>query len=158
MMSTVAAHNMQGTGKFFIYVVAATRMYKKQWPPHVKKAMATACKNVHRMYKNAQPISRSRWPNARPGWPIFQEAASSQKCLHRNSVQNGPLERSTALTGATFVTISVFMSRGPFSKSKTACKKRSSPPHMKKTSATVCIRNCMCAGKKHAYKTSWYTL
>ena len=38
----------------------------------------------------------------------------TQKHSHRNSVQNGPIEKSTALTGAIFVTISVLMSRGDF--------------------------------------------
>ena len=42
------------------------------------------------------------------------KTSSSQKRSHRNSVQNGPIERSTALTGTIFVTISVFMSRGHF--------------------------------------------
>ena len=41
------------------------------------------------------------------------KTASLQKRSQRNSVQNGPIERSTALTGTIFVTISVFMSRGP---------------------------------------------
>ena len=39
--------------------------------------------------------------------------SSSQKRSHRNSVQNGPIGKFTALTVTTFVTISVFMSRGP---------------------------------------------
>ena len=33
-------------------------------------------------------------------WPIPLEAASSQKCPHRNSVQNGPIEKFTALEDA----------------------------------------------------------
>ena len=36
---------------------------------------------------------------------------SSQKRSHRISVQNGPIERFTALTRTTFMTISMFMSR-----------------------------------------------
>ena len=79
----------------------------------VKKTIATACK------QNVQPISwlisRPRWPNSRPRCPIPQEAASSQKHSHRNSVQNGPIEKFTALRATIFVTISVFMSRGNFS-------------------------------------------
>ena len=43
--------------------------------------------------------------------PRPRKMSSSQSCSHRNSVQNGPIERSTALTGTTFVTISVFMPR-----------------------------------------------
>ena len=44
----------------------------------------------------------------------IQKVSLSQSCAHRNSVQNAPIESSTALTGTTFVTISVFMSRGHF--------------------------------------------
>ena len=40
--------------------------------------------------------------------------SSSQSCSHRNSVQNAPIEKFTALLGTTFVNISVFMSRGNF--------------------------------------------
>ena len=40
-----------------------------------------------------------------------QKMSSSKSCSHRNSVQNGPIERSTALTGTTSLTISVFMPR-----------------------------------------------
>ena len=42
---------------------------------------------------------------------IFFKTASSQKRSRRNSGQNRPIERSTALTGTIFVTVSVFMSR-----------------------------------------------
>ena len=42
---------------------------------------------------------------------IFFKAASSQKRSRRNSGQNRPIERSTALTGTIFATVSVFMSR-----------------------------------------------
>ena len=43
----------------------------------------------------------------------IRKTSLPQKRSHRNSVQNGPIERSTALTGTIFVTISVFMSQGP---------------------------------------------
>ena len=43
-----------------------------------------------------------------------QNMASSQSCSRRNSVQNAPIESSTALTGTIFVTISMFMSRANF--------------------------------------------
>ena len=85
--------------------------------PHVQKTMATACewkKNVATACKKTMatackkmPSSRPRWPNSQPRWLIFQEAASSQECSHRNAVQ-----RSTAPTGTIFVTIYVFLSRG----------------------------------------------
>ena len=52
-------------------------------------------------------------PNPQMSTPI-QKTASSQKRSHRNSGQNRPIERSTALTGTIFVTISVFRSRGHF--------------------------------------------
>ena len=52
-------------------------------------------------------------PNPQMSTPI-QKMASSQKRSHRNSGQNRPIERSTALTGTIFVTISVFRSRGHF--------------------------------------------
>ena len=45
---------------------------------------------------------------------VFQKMLSSQKRSHRNSVQNGPIEKFTALTGTIFVSISMFMSRGNF--------------------------------------------
>ena len=48
------------------------------------------------------------------GRPRSQKTSSSQKRLHRNSGQNRPIERSTALTGTIFVTLSVFVSRGNF--------------------------------------------
>ena len=38
---------------------------------------------------------------------------SSQSCLHQNSAQNAPIEKFTALTETTFVTISVLISQGP---------------------------------------------
>ena len=44
--------------------------------------------------------------------PQLQKMSSSQSCSHRNSVQNAPIDKLTALTGTTFVTISVFISRG----------------------------------------------
>ena len=61
-------------------------------------------------------------PDARielPGYcpeigPNAQKMSSSKKRSHRNSGQNGPVERSTALTGTIFVNISVFVSRGNF--------------------------------------------
>ena len=40
---------------------------------------------------------------------FFFKTASSQKRSRRNSGQNRPIERSTALTGTIFVTVSVFM-------------------------------------------------
>ena len=52
-------------------------------------------------------------PNPQMSTPI-QKMASSQKRSHRNSGQNRPIERSTALTGTIFMTISVFGSRGLF--------------------------------------------
>ena len=52
-------------------------------------------------------------PNPQMSTPI-QKMASSQTRSHRNSGQNRPIERSTALTGTIFVTISVFRSRGHF--------------------------------------------
>ena len=70
-------------------------------------------------------------------WPRSRKMSSSQSCSHRNSVQNGPVDKFTALTGTTFVTISVFMPRWPFSMA-TACKKNFGQPHMKKTFATAC--------------------
>ena len=39
---------------------------------------------------------------------------SSRKDSHRNSVQNGPVDRFTALTVTIFVNFSVFVSRGDF--------------------------------------------
>ena len=44
---------------------------------------------------------------------LIQKMSSSQSCSHRNSVRNAPIESSTALAGTLFVTISMFMSRGP---------------------------------------------
>ena len=44
----------------------------------------------------------------------IQKMLLSLSCSHRNSVQNAPIESSTALVGTTFVTISVFMSSGNF--------------------------------------------
>ena len=46
-------------------------------------------------------------------WSRSQKTSSSQSCSHRNSVQNGPIDKFAALTGPIFVTISVFMSQGP---------------------------------------------
>ena len=46
--------------------------------------------------------------------PQFKKMGSSQSCSHRSSAQNGPVDKFTALTGTTFVTISVFMPRGHF--------------------------------------------
>ena len=54
-----------------------------------------------------------RFESLKLSTPI-QSMSSSQSCSHQNSVQNAPIESSTALTGTTFVTISVFMSRGHF--------------------------------------------
>ena len=56
------------------------------------------------------------WPRTEPEPPepnrhepvrfsFFRKTASSRKRSHRNSVQNGPVERSTALTGSIFVNI-----------------------------------------------------
>ena len=47
-------------------------------------------------------------------WAGSQKMPSSRKCSHRNSVQNGPIDSFTALTGTVFVAISVFMSPGHF--------------------------------------------
>ena len=52
-------------------------------------------------------------PNPQMSTPI-QTMVSSQKRSHRNSGQNRPIERSTALMGTIFMTISVFKSRGHF--------------------------------------------
>ena len=46
--------------------------------------------------------------------PDHLTTSTSQKKLHQHSGQNGSVERSTALTGTIFVTISVFVSRGHF--------------------------------------------
>ena len=46
-------------------------------------------------------------------WVRSQKMPSSRKCLHQNSVQNGPIDSFTALMGTIFVAISVFMSRAP---------------------------------------------
>ena len=43
----------------------------------------------------------------------IQKMPSSQRCSHRNSMQNVPIESSTAFTGTTLVTISMFMSWSP---------------------------------------------
>ena len=40
-----------------------------------------------------------------------RKMSSPQSCSHRSSAQNGPIDKLTALTGTTFVTISGFMSR-----------------------------------------------
>ena len=53
-------------------------------------------------------------PFADPNGRFPKKTPSSQKRSHRNSGQNRPIERSTALTGTMFVTISVFVSRGHF--------------------------------------------
>ena len=45
--------------------------------------------------------------------PIPKNAVVT-KDLHRDSVQKGPANQLTALTGTIFVAISVFMSRGHF--------------------------------------------
>ena len=52
-------------------------------------------------------------PNPQMSTPI-QKMASSQKRSHRNSGQNRPIERSTALTGTIFVTISAIVIRSHF--------------------------------------------
>ena len=46
--------------------------------------------------------------------PQFPKTSPSQSCSHRNSVQNAPIESSTALTATLFVNISLFMSLGNF--------------------------------------------
>ena len=56
-----------------------------------------------------------------------RKMSSSKRCSHRNSVQNGPIERSTALTGTTFVTISVLCLGVHFQSQK---------PHVKKDRAS----------------------
>ena len=69
------------------------------------------------------PVPDGRFPNPTADFPtktaFFFKTASPQKRSRRDSGQNRPIERSTALTGTIFVTISVFMSRGqkltPFS-------------------------------------------
>ena len=43
-----------------------------------------------------------------------QKKPSSQSCSHRYSVQNGPIERATALTRTIFVTISALVIRSHF--------------------------------------------
>ena len=71
------------------------------------------------MFKKLWPTAFfvTHWPphaNKKSG-PRLQKVALSRKRSRRNSVQNGPIERSTALTGTIFVTISVLMSRSPVS-------------------------------------------
>ena len=62
-------------------------------------------------------ISRP-WParagQGRPPWSIPPKTTSSQKRSHRNSGQNRPIERSPALTGTIFVTISAIVIRSHF--------------------------------------------
>ena len=47
-------------------------------------------------------------------WPRSQRALSSQSCSHRNSLQNGAVDKFTALIGTTFVTISNHASHATF--------------------------------------------
>ena len=46
--------------------------------------------------------------------PRSNKMSSSQSCSHRNSVQNAPIESSTALAATLFVNISLFKSLGNF--------------------------------------------
>ena len=63
------------------------------------------------------PDPDGQFPDPTANFPtkmaFFFKTASSQKRSRRNSGQNRPIERSTALTGTIFVAISVFMSWGP---------------------------------------------
>ena len=84
-------------------------------PSACKKTMDIACKTKKLLPPHVEKSrARPRRPNSRHRWLIFQKTASSQKRLHRNSVQNGPIERSTALTGTIFVPVSVFVLRDNF--------------------------------------------
>ena len=62
---------------------------------------------------NRLEIDRQSTGKSNGNRPRSQKMASSQKCSHRNSVQNGPIEKFPALTATIFVNISVFMSQGP---------------------------------------------
>ena len=66
--------------------------------------------------RSADRLWQTRLPGS--GWPIgcggLKQMSSSQKRSRQNSVQNAPIGIFTALMGAIFVTISVFMSRANF--------------------------------------------
>ena len=76
---------------------------------------------IKRSFVQPGELSRPRWSISRPHGQFpdqdgifFFKTASSQKRSRRNSGQNRPIERSPALTGTIFVTISAIVIRSHF--------------------------------------------